>query len=172
MFFASPKIKNPKEDSSPPLSFNYFAAASQYTMTSKIVQLEEKNKQLTDVAHQLNAFYNKSLVEGIDITDNNRETTVKICQGKCSWFIYCDTHSMSPTFTCNDELHGFKPAKHEINVGDILIYENDENRNILHRVIGMDGDHYIMKGDNNERVDDYAPTYSDVIFKITRIDYK
>ena len=137
------------------------------------MQLEKENQELLRVAHHLHSFYNKSLIEGIDITDNNRAATVKICKDKCSWFVYCDTHSMSPTFTCNDELYGFKPDEDEIAIGDIIIYQNkDENRNILHRVIGIEGDKYITKGDNNERADDYAPTYDDIIFKITRIDYK
>src|SRR3989344_2951443 len=151
-------------------SFDYAAYVS---TQDHIKQLELENGELLRVAHHLNSFYNKSSLDGIDITDNNRAATVKICADGCSWFVFCETHSMSPTFTCNDELYGFKPAKDEIAVGDIVIYTNrEERRNILHRVIGIEGEYYIMKGDNNEQVDDYTPTYDDIIFKIARIDYK
>ena len=51
------------------------------------------------------------------------------------------------------------------NVGDIVVYRHPTIGPIIHRVIGKDGDHFTFKGDNNDFVDSYHPTQSELIGK-------
>ncbi len=51
------------------------------------------------------------------------------------------------------------------NVGDIVVYRHPTIGPVIHRVIGTDGDHFIFKGDNNDFVDPYHPTQSELIGK-------
>ena len=50
-------------------------------------------------------------------------------------------------------------------VGDVVAYRNPllGNQIILHRVVGIDRDRYVMKGDNNSWLDEYRPLQSDVV---------
>lgn len=51
------------------------------------------------------------------------------------------------------------------NVGDIVVYRHPTIGPIIHRIIGKDGNHFIFKGDNNNFVDSYHPTQSELIGK-------
>ncbi len=49
-------------------------------------------------------------------------------------------------------LKGVEPK--DIKVGDVLVYETSTHSNpIIHRVVGIEGDSYIIKGDNNKKED-------------------
>src|ERR1043165_935939 len=52
------------------------------------------------------------------------------------------------------------------NVGDIATY-HDANLNtfVIHRIIAIEGDHYVFKGDNNWWIDNYQPTRAELIGK-------
>ncbi len=50
-------------------------------------------------------------------------------------------------------------------VGDIVVYRHPTIGPVIHRIIGKDGDHFIFKGDNNNFVDTYHPTQSELIGK-------
>jgi signal peptidase I len=55
--------------------------------------------------------------------------------------------SMLPTLKPNDAVFYIKTE--DIEVGDIIIYESDDYREIVHRVIKVENGTYITKGDNN-----------------------
>src|SRR5689334_14450098 len=51
--------------------------------------------------------------------------------------------------------------------GDIVTYRNAElNAFVIHRIIGIAGDHYVFKGDNNSWIDTYRPTRAELIGKL------
>jgi len=48
--------------------------------------------------------------------------------------------------------------------GDIVLYESAElGANVLHRVLRAEGDRYVLKGDNNDFLDDARPTDSEIV---------
>ncbi len=51
------------------------------------------------------------------------------------------------------------------NVGDIVVYRHPTIGPIIHRIIGKDGDTFTFQGDNNDFVDPYHPTQSEMIGK-------
>jgi signal peptidase I len=49
-------------------------------------------------------------------------------------------------------------------VGDVVAYHNpDIDEVVLHRIVGIDGDRFVMKGDNNSWLDSYQPAEPDMI---------
>lgn len=62
------------------------------------------------------------------------------------------TGSMEPTIEVNDFVVMAKPDK--VNVGDIVSYEDGENnKEVLHRVVRIDEDNVVTKGDANNTED-------------------
>jgi signal peptidase I len=51
-------------------------------------------------------------------------------------------------------------------VGDIVTYRHPQIGPIIHRIIALDGDRYIFKGDNNSWIDGYRPTQAECIGKL------
>jgi signal peptidase len=52
-------------------------------------------------------------------------------------------------------------------VGDIVIYHNAElNAFVIHRIIAIEQEHYVFKGDNNPWIDTYRPTRAELIGKL------
>lgn len=52
-------------------------------------------------------------------------------------------------------------------VGDAVLYNNrDLKQHVLHRIIRIDGDRLVMKGDNNAFIDTFQPTRADVVGKL------
>ncbi len=50
-------------------------------------------------------------------------------------------------------------------VGDIVVYDNGRNL-IVHRIVGVQGSHYITKGDANSFPDNFRPSIKDVKGKV------
>lgn len=50
-------------------------------------------------------------------------------------------------------------------IGDVVTYHNPDVGIVIHRIVDRQGANYIFKGDNNEWVDSYQPTRSDLIGK-------
>jgi signal peptidase I len=49
-------------------------------------------------------------------------------------------------------------------VGDVVTYQDAEMQAyVIHRIIGVDQDHFILKGDNNSWIDAYRPTHEEII---------
>jgi signal peptidase I len=80
---------------------------------------------------------------------------------------YVGTHgsSMEPLFHQGD-LAVDRPA-HTYRVGDIVAYRSHLLHTVvLHRVVGLDSGHYVMKGDNNSWLDAERPTGSDLLGRL------
>ena len=53
----------------------------------------------------------------------------------------------------------------QVNVGDIFSYRYPKLGQVIHRVVGKEGEHYIFKGDNNDWLDGYKPVAGDLVGK-------
>ena len=74
--------------------------------------------------------------------------------------------SMEPNFHFGD-LVIVSPSSN-YNVGDVVVYQNKDlgGKNVFHRIIKLDLDHYVLKGDNNSWIDAYQPTMEEVTGKL------
>ncbi len=87
--------------------------------------------------------------------------------------VSCESRSMEPTIYCEDIVLGFVPENEdEINVGDIIVYENYLGEHIIHRVVGktMEGK-FSLRGDNNDYPDTVFVPFEDVKYKVISIVY-
>lgn len=72
--------------------------------------------------------------------------------------------SMVPTIEAGDILLVRKDHAYEEN--DIIVYKNDENLTVCHRVIKKDEVTYVTKGDSNNFIDGYNPIIDDIYGKV------
>jgi signal peptidase I len=71
---------------------------------------------------------------------------------KQNWHVFRYTgSSMQPTFKPGQLLY-VRPDVEDIKPGDVLVYKQKE-RYIVHRVLDLDNDTFITRGDNNARAD-------------------
>ena len=84
--------------------------------------------------------------------------------GKVSYVIV-NGISMEPGYHLGDLTIMRKAATYQ--VGDVVTYRDTEMQAyVIHRIIGVDQDHFILKGDNNSWIDAYRPTYEEIIGKL------
>lgn len=78
-------------------------------------------------------------------------------------YIIVNGISMEPNFHLGD-LVVVRSSSH-YKVGDIVVYQNQGmgGKNVFHRIIELNLDRYILKGDNNSWIDTYQPTKKEVI---------
>ncbi len=72
--------------------------------------------------------------------------------------------SMEPGFHRGDLAILRQATDYEI--GDIVTYRHPQIGPIIHRIIAIDGDRYVLKGDNNAWTDAYHPTEAECIGKL------
>jgi signal peptidase I len=72
--------------------------------------------------------------------------------------------SMEPDFHRGD-LAILRQAP-DYQIGDIVTYRHPRIGPIIHRIIALDGDRYILKGDNNSWIDAYHPTRAECTGKL------
>jgi signal peptidase I len=73
--------------------------------------------------------------------------------------------SMEPNYHTGDLALVRRQA--EYRVGDIVTYHDARlNANIIHRIIDVKGDNFILKGDNNAWIDLYEPTFDEILGKL------
>jgi signal peptidase I len=72
--------------------------------------------------------------------------------------------SMEPRFHTGD-VAILRPAS-SYEVGEIVGYKSPRIGIVMHRIIGEKKGHFLMKGDNNNFVDEYHPAPSDVVGKL------
>ena len=73
--------------------------------------------------------------------------------------------SMEPGFHTGDLAIMRQAADYQ--VGDIVTYRNAHlNANVIHRIIGVEGDHFVFKGDNNSWFYAYRPTQAELVGKL------
>lgn len=80
-------------------------------------------------------------------------------------YVIVDGRSMEPGFHLGD-----LAIVHEVQVyrtGDIVAYRNAAiKRYVFHRIIKVDGEHFILQGDNNNWVDSYEPVRAELVGKL------
>ena len=80
-------------------------------------------------------------------------------------YVVVNGNSMEPGFHRGDLV--IVQAASNYNVGDIVTYRNAElNAFVIHRIITIEQDHYVFKGDNNSWIDTYHPTRPELIGKL------
>ena len=85
--------------------------------------------------------------------------------GGSTAFVVVDGTSMMPRFHRSD-LVALRPASAP-RVGDVVGYRSAMlGRVVLHRIVAVKGDHYVLKGDNNSFIDPEQPTQSDLVGKL------
>jgi signal peptidase I len=73
--------------------------------------------------------------------------------------------SMEPNFHLGDLAIVRQAETYQI--GDIVTYQNAElGKPVIHRIIGKEQGHFILKGDNNSWIDSYQPTQDEIIGKL------
>jgi signal peptidase I len=73
--------------------------------------------------------------------------------------------SMEPRYHLGDLTIMRKAATYQ--VGDVVTYSDAEMKAyVIHRIIGVDQDHYVLQGDNNSWIDAYRPTNEEIIGKL------
>ncbi len=73
--------------------------------------------------------------------------------------------SMEPGFHLGDLTILRRDSNYQ--VGDIVTYHDSQMQAyVIHRIIGIDQDQFILKGDNNSWIDAYRPTQEEIIGKL------
>ena len=84
--------------------------------------------------------------------------------GKVSYVIV-NGISMEPRYHLGDLTIMRKTATYQ--VGDVVTYHDTEmNAYVIHRIIGLDREQYVLQGDNNSWIDAYRPTNEEIIGKL------
>ncbi len=87
-------------------------------------------------------------------------------------YSYVPTESMYPTIKAGDSIIFKKVSYDDISLGDIIVYKSMEGQTkglyIVHRVIEITNDGFIVQGDNNLIPDDELVTESKLIGKYVR----
>ena len=72
-------------------------------------------------------------------------------------FSVASGHSMLPHFRSGDLV--VLRREQAYRVGEVAAYHNERlHMVVMHRIIAIEGTHYVFKGDNNDFVDSYSPT--------------
>lgn len=84
--------------------------------------------------------------------------------GGAAAYVIIDGNSMEPVYQTGDLVIVRREASYS--VGDIVTYYNlDLKQNVIHRIVGIEADHYIFQGDHNAWLDDDQPTFDRLIGK-------
>jgi len=85
--------------------------------------------------------------------------------GGLASYVMVHGNSMEPGFHSGDL--AITKANSDYNVGEIITYYNSQmGAHIIHRIIGVERGHYILKGDNNSWIDAYRPTQEEILGKL------
>ena len=84
--------------------------------------------------------------------------------GGDSIYVVTSGISMEPRFHTGD-LAILRPAS-SYEIGEIVGYKSPRIGIVMHRIIGEKGGDFLMKGDNNNFVDEYHPAPSDVVGRL------
>lgn len=77
-------------------------------------------------------------------------------------YVVTDGISMLPHFRADGLV--ITRVRDSYALGDVVAYHNAQlHAVVMHRIVGRDGDRFIMKGDNNDFYDSYHPTGGDIV---------
>jgi signal peptidase I len=73
--------------------------------------------------------------------------------------------SMEPDYHLGDLTVMRRAGAYQI--GDVVTYRDAKMQAyVIHRIIGIEQDHYVLKGDNNSWIDAYRPTHEEIVGKL------
>ncbi len=85
--------------------------------------------------------------------------------GGAAAYVVVNGDSMEPGFHSGD-LAIVKPVS-DYKVEDIVTYnEPDIKERVIHRIIKVEGNHFVLKGDNNDWIDHYHPIQEEIVGKL------
>jgi len=88
-----------------------------------------------------------------------------IPMGGQATYVIISGNSMEPNFHLGDLAIVHQETTYQI--GDIVTYQNAElGKNVIHRIIGLEPGHFILKGDNNSWIDSYHPGGNEIVGKL------
>ena len=80
-------------------------------------------------------------------------------------YVIINGNSMEPHFHLGDLVIVHQVPDYQI--GDIVVYRNAEMKSLVfHRIIALNLDRFVMKGDNNGWTDSYQPAQADIVGKL------
>ena len=82
--------------------------------------------------------------------------------GGSSTYVMVSGSSMLPLYKAGDAvILRTRPSYH---VGEVIAYYNPQLKiDVMHRIYEIKNGHYLMKGDNNNFIDPYQPTLSNIV---------
>ena len=81
--------------------------------------------------------------------------------GGSTRYVILDGSSMEPSLHAGDLAVVCRPGS--VEKGDVVLYDHPElGAHVLHRVVGDRGGRYVLKGDNNDFLDDVRPKESQI----------
>ena len=82
--------------------------------------------------------------------------------GGCTTYVSTHGTSMEPRFHTGDMAILRSAVRYE--VGDVVAYRSASlNTVVMHRIVAMDGDRFVIQGDNNDWLDEDRPTEDEVL---------
>lgn len=89
-------------------------------------------------------------------------TAVPLALGGPASYVVTDGTSMLPHFRADGLV--VTEAASTYSVGQVVAYRNHDLRAVvMHRIVALDGDRYVFKGDNNDFRDQYHATRNDLV---------
>lgn len=83
--------------------------------------------------------------------------------GGTATFVIVSGISMEPTLYTGDLV--ILQAQPEYAVGDIVAYEVNGG-NVIHRIVGIEGEQFILQGDNKPGIDPWKPVAGDILGRL------
>ncbi len=87
-----------------------------------------------------------------------------VALGGSTSYVILIGNSMEPKFFRYDLV--IVRAQPEYQIGDAVAYEHPMIGGVFHRIIGKEGDRFILQGDNNDFLDTHEPTKDEIIGKL------
>ncbi len=113
------------------------------------------------------AYENRILANTFELLPESRERIGPMEKMK-SKYSTCIGPSMYPTLQPGDgiELYTYKNPT-EIRVGDVIVYPHPKGTvDVVHRIIGINPEGVLTRGDNNNKIDPYTIKFKDIIGKV------
>ena len=140
---------------------------------NKISNIPSPTSNLKYITQTANRFEVKFDDGRYIILSNNTSPLILRCD---------DGNSMLPVFDCDDKVILKEvTTKEEVELGDIIVYHNPENRLIIHRVVRIENNNYFTRGDNfdntlrtinnNLDIDDVPISFEKIKYKVVGIIY-
>ena len=85
--------------------------------------------------------------------------------GGSTRYVILDGTSMEPSLHAGDL--ALVRARDDVGKGDVVLYEHPRlGAHVLHRIVRVNGGRYVLKGDNNDFLDDVRPTAGEIDGKL------